>query len=215
MSETHKIRVIPSLTTLKNIQDSPKDYHSNTGALVIGNPKVDWLQPLPGARKEAEMVGRLVGVPPLLEEKATKQAVLERISSVSMKHFAAHGNAERGEIALSPIPTTNSRNAIPPQEAYILTMADVSRVKVRAKLVVLCCCHRRNGEIRAEGVIGIARANLGSGAHSVLVALWAIPDSATEQLMCRFYEHLVKGESASESLHQAMKWMRKNGFNKI
>ena len=157
LSETHKIRVIPSLTTLKIIQDSPEDYHSNTGALIIGNPKVDGLLPLPGARKEAEMVGRLVGVPPLVEEKATKQAVLERISSVSLIHFAAHGNAERGEIALSPIPTPNSQNAIPPKEAYMLTMADVSRVKVRAKLVVLSCCHSGSGQIRAEGVIGIAR----------------------------------------------------------
>ena len=215
LSETHRIRVIPSLTTLKIIQDSPEDYHSNTGALIIGNPKVDGLLPLPGARKEAEMVGRLVGVPPLVEEKATKQAVLERISSVSLIHFAAHGNAERGEIALSPIPTPNSQNATPPKEAYMLTMADVSRVKVRAKLVVLSCCHSGSGEIRAEGVIGIARAFLGSGARSVLVALWAISDSATEQLMSRFYEHLAEGESASESLHQAMKWMRKNGFIKV
>ena len=215
LSETHRIRVIPSLTTLKIIQDSPEDYHSNTGALIIGNPKVNWLPPLPGARKEAEMVGRLVGVPPLVEEKATKQAVLERISSVSLIHFAAHGNAERGEIALSPIPTPNSQNAIPPKEAYMLTMADVSRVKVRAKLVVLSCCHSGSGEIRAEGVIGIARAFLGSGARSVLVALWAISDSATELLMIRFYEHLAEGESASESLHQAMKWMRKNGFIKV
>ena len=215
LSETHRIRVIPSLTTLKIIQDSPEDYHSNTGALIIGNPKVDWLLPLPCARKEADVVGRLVGVPPLVSEKATKQAVLERISSVSLIHFAAHGEAERGEIALSPIPIPNSQNAIPPQEAYMLTMADVSRVKVRAKLVVLSCCHSGSGEIRAEGVIGIARAFLGSGARSVLVALWAISDSATEQLMNRFYEHLVEGESASESLHQAMKWMRKNGFTKV
>ena len=63
LSETHRIRVIPSLTTLKIIQDSPEDYHSNTGALIIGNPKVDGLPSLPGARKEAEMVGRLMGVP--------------------------------------------------------------------------------------------------------------------------------------------------------
>nr|XP_058967506.1 tetratricopeptide repeat protein 28-like [Pocillopora verrucosa] len=215
LSETHRIRVIPSLTTLRIIQDSPEDYHSNTGALVIGDPKVDWLKPLPCARKEAEMVGRLVGVPPLVDEKATKQAVLERISSVSLIHFAAHGDAERGEIALSPIPTTNSPNAIPPQEDYMLTMADVSRVKVRAKLVVLSCCHSGSGQIRAEGVIGIARAFLGSGARSVLVALWAIPDSATEQLMNQFYKHLVMGESASESLHQAMKWMRKNGVTEV
>ena len=63
LSETHRIRVIPPLTTLKIIQDSPEDYHSNTGALIIGNPKVDGLPSLPGARKEAEMVGRLMGVP--------------------------------------------------------------------------------------------------------------------------------------------------------
>ena len=157
LSETQRIRVIPSLTTLKIIQDSPQDYHSNTGALVIGNPKVDWLLPLPGARKEAEMVGRLVGVPPLVDEKATKQAVLERISSVSLIHFAAHCNAERGEIALSPIPAPNGRNAILPQEAYMLTMADVSRVKIRAKLVVLSCSHSGSGQMRAEEVIGIAR----------------------------------------------------------
>ncbi|CAH3108413.1 unnamed protein product, partial [Pocillopora meandrina] len=215
LSETHSIRVIPSLTTLKTIQDSPEDYHSNTGALIIGNPKVDWLPPLPGARKEAEMVGRLVGVPPLVGEKATRQAVLERISSVSLIHFAAHGDAERGEISLSPVPTSNSGNATQPKEDYMLTMADVSRVKVRAKLVVLSCCHSGSGEIRAEGVIGIARAFLGSGARSVLVALWAISDKATEKLMNRFYKHLVEGESASESLHQAMRWMRKNGLSEV
>ena len=49
----------------------------------------------------------------------------------------------------------------------------------------------------------------------MLVALWAIEDKATEQLMSRFYEHLVGGESASESLHEAMKWMRSNGFAKV
>ena len=81
--------------------------------------------------------------------------------------------------------------------------------------MVLSCCHSGRGQIRAEGVIGIARAFLGSGARSVLVALWAIKDEATEQLMRRFYEHLVCGESASESLHQAMKWMRGNGVDTV
>ena len=91
-------------------------------------------------------------------------------------------------------------------------MDDISQVQLRAKLVVLSCCHSAQGHVKAEGVVGIARAFLGSGARSVLVALWAIPDEATEQLMSRFYKHLVRGESASESLHQAMKWMRSNGY---
>jgi len=218
LSESYRIRVVPSLTTLKLIHDSRADYHSQTGALIVGEPDVGevlykgriWrLSPLPCARREAEMIGRLFGVQPLLGKQATKQAVLQSIHSVSLIHFAAHGNAERGEIALTP---QSPINAIPSEKDYLLTMADISQVRLQAKLVVLSCCHTARGQIRSEGVVGIARAFLGSGARSVLVALWALGDSATEQLMSRFYEHLVRGESASESLHQAMKWMRSNGY---
>ncbi|XP_078370596.1 uncharacterized protein LOC144654339 isoform X2 [Oculina patagonica] len=221
LSETFRIRIVPSLTTLKLIQDSPADYHSQTGALIVGDPDVGLVRykgkkknisRLPCAGNEAAMIGRLLGVQPLLGEQATKQAVLERINSVSLIHFAAHGDAERGEIALSPL---RSINRIPKEEDYLLTMSDISQVQLRAKLVVLSCCHSGKGEIKVEGVVGIARAFLASGARSVLVALWALEDSATEQMMRSFYSHLVRGESASESLHEAMKWMRANGFNHV
>ena len=49
----------------------------------------------------------------------------------------------------------------------------------------------------------------------MLVSLWALDDSATEKLMSHFYDHLVRGESASDSLHQAMKWMRCNGYSDV
>ena len=221
LSETFRIRIIPSLTTLKLIQDSPDDYHSQTGALIVGDPNVGTVyykgkemsvSRLRCAGNEAVMIGQLLGVQPLLGQQATKQVVLERLHTVSLIHFAAHGDAQRGEIALSPVrPCTR----IPEEEDYLLTMSDIAQVQLRAKLVVLSCSHSGRGQIRPEGVIGIARAFLGSGARSVLVALWAISDTATEQLMCRFYEHLVRGESASESLHQAMEWMRSNGFKMV
>ena len=222
LSENFRIRIVPSLTILKLIQDSPADYHSQTGALIVGDPDVgevlykgrrEKTPRLPCAREEAEMIGGLLGVQPLLEKQATKQAVLQRIHSVSLIHFASHGDAERGEIVLSPqIPTDGK---LPQEEDYLLTMTEISRDRLRAKLVVLSCCHSVHGQIRAEGVVGIARAFLGSGARSVLVALWAIEDRATKQFMSRFYEHLARGENASESLHQAMKWMRSNGFSKV
>ena len=168
--------------------------------------------PLPGARKEAEMIGRLLGFQPLLGQHAKKQAVLEKLNSASLIHIAAHGNAERGEIALAPSGLTTE---IPQDDDYLLKMSDISKVQVRAKLVVLSCCHSGRGQIKAEGAVGIARAFLGSGARSVLVALWALEDRATEQLMKCFYEHLVHGVSFSECLHTAMKWMRENGFSKV
>ena len=227
LSERFRIRVIPSLWTLKLIQDSPADYHCQTGALVVGDPDVGVVfykgsssskfTPLPAARKEAEMIARRLGVWPLLGQDATKKAVLEKLNSVSLIHIAAHGNAERGEIALAPLHPVpkGSTTGIPQEDDYLLKMSDIAKVQVRAKLVVLSCCHSGRGQIRAEGVVGIARAFLGAGARSVLVALWALEDRATKKLMSRFYENLVHGESASASIHAAMKWMRDHGFIKV
>ncbi len=222
LSETFRIRIVPSLTTLKLIQNSPADYHSQTGALIVGNPDVGKVRfkgrlrsisRLPCAENESKMVGKMLGVKPLLGQEATKQAVLEAINSVSLIHIAAHGDAEKGEIALAP--SVRSPNRIPREEDYLLTMADISNCQLRAKLVVLSCNHSARGQIRAEGAVGIARAFLGAGARSVVVSLWALEDNATEQLMSRFYEHLVGGDSASESLHEAMNWMRCNGYSHV
>ena len=221
LSETFRIRIVPSLTILKFIQDSSSDHHSQSGVLLVGDPEVGKVRyngrrttfsPLPFARKEAEMIGQLLGVQPLLGKHATKQAVLEMLHSVGLIHFAAHGSAERGEIALSPVRSTSR---CPKEEEYLLRMSDISKVQLRAKLVVRSCCHSGRGQITGEGVVGIARAFLGSGARSVLVALWAIDDKATETFMSRFYKHLVRGESASESLHEATKWMRDNDCSKV
>ena len=158
LSEKFRIRIVPSLTTLKLIQDSPADYHSHTGALIVGEPAVsnvyykgslEKLCPLPGARKEAEMIGRLLGAQPLLGEQATKQTVLQSMQSVSLIHFAAHDNSERGEIALAPPP---SFNGFPEEDDYLLSMAEISRARLRAKLVVRSCCHSARGQIRSEGI---------------------------------------------------------------
>ena len=211
LSETFIIRFAPSLTTLKLIQDSPADYHSDTGALIVGDPDVGtvryqgrkvYISRLPFAKQEVEMIGQLLHARPLTGKQATKQTVLQEIHSVGLIHIAAHGDADRGDIALAP---TNHE-----KDDFLLTMSDISKVQLRAKLVVLSCCHSGLGHIKAEGVVGIARAFLGSGARSVLVSLWAVDDSATMQFMEQFYANLVRGKSASQSLHETMKWMRGN-----
>ena len=115
---------------------------------------------------------------------------------------------ETGEIALSPNPGRASK--IPVENDYILTMADVLGVKLRARLVVLSCCHSGRGKVKAEGVVGIARAFLGAGARSVLVSLWAIDDEATLEFMRSFYQHLGDGKSASVALNLAMKCLRES-----
>ena len=220
LADTFRIRLVPSLTTLKLIDESPVDYHCQTGALIVGNPDVGEvhfkgrlanISRLPCAEKEARMIGEKLGVEPFLGQQATKQAVLQAMNSVALIHIAAHGDAEKGEIFLAP--SFRIPNGIPHEGLYFLTMSDISKIKLRAKLVVLSCSHSARGQTKAEGAVGIARAFLGSGARSVLVALWALDDIATVQLMSHFYDHLVAGASAGESLHEAMKWMRSEGYD--
>ena len=216
LCESFKVRIIPSLTSLKIILHCP-EYHCSSGALIVGDPDVrevtnshgdQILQQLPFARKEAQMIGQILNTAPLTGKLATKCEVLKQICSVAVVHIAAHGCMETGEIALSPNPERKSQTLA--EEDYMLTMADVMSVKLRAKLVVLSCCHSGRGEIKAEGVVGIARAFMGAGARSVLVSLWAIDDEATLEFMKSFYHNLVKGRSASESLNHAMKCLRES-----
>ena len=204
LCESFRIRVAPSLTSLKMIADCPVDHHLTSGVLLVGDPwvqDVTTLPPLPFAREEVQMIGRVLGSTPLIGIQATKDEVLKRLDSVALVHFAAHGSMEAGEIALAP------KNG---EMDFILTMKDVKRVQMRARLVVLSCCHSAYGEIKAEGVVGMARAFLGAGARSALVSLWAIDDRATLEFMKHFYQHLVEGKSASKALNQAMNYMRES-----
>ena len=224
LSERLRIRLAPSLTSLRLLAECPEDRHSTSGVLLVGDPWIETVRlksgekqnlkrypQLPGAEKEVKMIGQILNVEPLTGKNATKEQVLSRLNSVSLVHIAAHGSAERGEILLSP----NLSSSKPPEEKdFLLTMTDVLDAKLDAKLVVLSCCHSGRGKTKAESVVGIARGFLGAGARSVIASLWAINDKATLTFMGHFYEHLVKGQSASKSLHEAMKMMRQSGdFN--
>ena len=116
LCESFKIRLTPSLKTLKLLSDYPVDFHQKTGALLVGDPclksvrhKGKKLAQLLGARKEVEMLGRALQTIPLVGEKATKNEVLKRLSSVSLIHIAAHGQMGTGEIILAPNPERANR----------------------------------------------------------------------------------------------------------
>ena len=99
LSESIRIRTIPSLTSLTLIITSPDDCHSKSGALLVGNPCLDMVtkcgkpvfKKLENAEKEVKKIGGILKVQPLTGKEATKQTVLDRITSVALVHIAAHG----------------------------------------------------------------------------------------------------------------------------
>ena len=212
--ESIRIRTVPSLTSYQLILSVSEGHHKKTGALLVGNPCLNQLKKpppdLPCAQEEVEMIASILNNRPLTGRQATKAEVMKRMSSVGLIHIAAHGNELTGEIDLSPNPGWTSK--FPQRKDYILKMSDVQAANLRARLVVLSCCHSGRGRIlKGEGVVGIARAFLAAGARSVLVTLWEIDDEATMVFMKSFYQHLKEGKTTSVAVQQAMKLLRESG----
>ena len=211
--ESIRIRIVPSLTSYQLILSASKGHHKKKGALLVGNPCLKELKKplddLPCAQEEVEMIASILKTTPLTGIHATKAEVMKRMSSVALIHIAAHGNERTGEIALSPNPGWSSK--FPQRKDYILKMSDVHAANLRARLVVLSCCHSGRGRVlKGEGVVGIARAFLAAGARSVLVTLWAIDDEATMVFMKSFYQQLKEGKTASAAVQQSMKFLRES-----
>ena len=214
VAESLQVRLVPSLATAKMIMERADEPHTvESRPLIVGDPDVgevldgEEIVPvprLPFARNEVGMIGKLLGVEPFTADTATKESFLENAESANLIHIAAHGDVERGEILLAP----NSGKAVNKLEDVLLAISDLEEKRLRAKLVVLSCCHSGQGDVRAEGIVGIGRAFLGAGARAVLVSLWAVNDEATMYFMKSFYEHLICGETASEALSQAMRAMK-------
>ena len=126
LSEAFGLRIVPSLTTLKLVLDSSHEYYRHTNAPADNGWPCGWRRDLQGKtqkhntiamckRGNEDALKAFLGVISLIGDCATKQDVLQGISSVSLIHIAAHGGTDRGEIALSPkIPTS----CIPPGEDY-------------------------------------------------------------------------------------------------
>ena len=78
-------------------------------------------------------------------------------------------------------------------------MKDITKVGIRAKLVILSCCHGSWGKImKAELWALLASSLYLELVHQLLVPLWLLNDESTKDFMIRFYRHL-EGDKLSAS----------------
>jgi CHAT domain-containing protein len=92
-----------------------------------------------------------------------------------------------------------------------LRLDEVYNLKLPAELVVLSACQTGLGkDIRGEGLVGLTRGFMYAGAARVVASLWQVDDSATAQLMKRFYaKMLVEGLRPAAALREAQVEMLK------
>jgi CHAT domain-containing protein len=143
-----------------------------------------------------------VGVPPQHQEA---EEIRKRLTEVAIKR----------ELVSRTGPAAQQMSNISLVEAAAV-VADLSMLEVQGSegaqgvrlaegaTVVLSACNTGRGEIKAEGVVGLARGFLLANASAAVVSLWSVDDGSTAALMRIKYSHLVEGCTVAQALRLAM-----------
>lgn len=174
---------------------------------------------LPQAKAELESLQKSFGAQStvVIGDAATEAAVKssKAVAGARFVVFSTHGllatevgdNAEPGLVFTPPKQATELDDGL-------LTMSEVTELKIPADIVVLSACNTAAGDGQnADGLSGLARAFFQAGTRSLLVSHWAVSDAATSLLMQQTFGNIQKGDVAgrARALQAAMQTVRSEG----
>ena len=170
-------------------------------ACIVGNPTIPshlinsnrhTFPCLPAATEEALFLSKLFKSEPIIENSATKEAVIERLRGARFVHIATHCVEGEGLVFSD----------------QILTVEDVEELDFQNEppaLVVLNCCETAEAMCRPNGMKGLALAFLQAGVSAVVSIHGKINDDLACQFSRCFYQNLIEKEIVGTlSLHKAM-----------
>jgi len=209
----------PSVSIYLNLEKNKKKRDHDLDLLAVGDPDFTTLaqsgagsrgtplEPLPYTRAEVLSISAHVdegqkGV--LLGEDANEARFKQELrnSSPRLLHLATHGLIDPNEPAASSIAL--GADAASGEDGYLYTM-EILALPLDVDLVVLSACESGTGKLnRSEGVVGLSRAFIASGANGIVASLWAVSDQSTSVLMEEFYNKMLgKKRPAGEALNEA------------
>lgn len=211
LNESLSISYANSIATIQHLQNKPAN-SVNNGLLMIANPVTEaqqgndhaagWANQneafarLPASEREAKRLLKLWGddtkTKLLIGHEASKEnVVLSGLENYQVIHFASHAYIDWSNPANSAIKLASSPTSAP-FNSPDLTLADISKLRLNAELVVLSACETAAGKLTTgEGPIGLSRAFFEAGANRVLASLWPVEDNATAALLELFYRALI------------------------
>jgi CHAT domain-containing protein/tetratricopeptide (TPR) repeat protein len=165
---------------------------SDKRPLVLGYSDNGHLQRI---HDEAKTIATLLGGNCYLEKESTIARLIQQAPSSPIIHLATHGQSRLDNPNFSYVRLADGQlNAI---DAFNLDLQ-------KCELVTLSGCE--TGLALSGGgdeQLGLSRAFLAAGATSLVISLWPVEDNATNELMQRFYWHLLQGESKVQALRTA------------
>ena len=191
---------IPSASVLK-YTFGKRSGEKNPRVLAIGNPDLgDPAFDLPFAEHEVDSIKwNFSKITTLTQERATEKWVVDHINEYGIIHLASHGEFDPINPLFSAIKLSKDREL-----DGDLAASEIFGLKITADLVVLSACQTGLGKLTpGDDVIGLTRAFLYAGTHTLISTLWRVSDISTAILIKNFYRRYVKLNKA-ESLRQSM-----------
>lgn len=193
------------LETRRNRRErfSRRRIDNQQSALVVGVSEYRSLKNLPCVRVEVETIAKFFDVTALVDQQATRQAVLKRASGSTYLHLACHGIFGWGNTLSSRLILANNE---PLSLGDILSYLDLET----ARLVTLSACETGITDIHSpDEYVGLPAGFMQSGAPGVISSLWSVDDYSTALLMEQFYRyHFKEKMTPSEALRAAQIWLR-------
>jgi len=157
----------------------------------------------------------------LLSGKDASEENVKRLVNPHIVHIATHGffvppdNNRNNQTYLeamlqSGIILANANNPKPGEEDGILTAYEAMNLNLElTSLVVLSACETGLGTIEAgEGVYGLQRTLKVAGAQSIVMSLWKVDDTATQELMRLLYQNWLRGKPMRTAFRLAQQTLR-------
>lgn len=165
------------------------------------SPANDIKEDLPGARKEIDMISKIIDGQYYYGVNAIESTFKQNVEKYNILHLALHGEVDNENPENSKLFFTKSKDTI---EDDILYNHELFALNIPADLVVLSACNTGIGEIaNGEGIMSLGNAFQYAGAKSLLLSKWEVHDKSTPELMKCFYSNLKKGMNKPKALQQA------------
>jgi CHAT domain-containing protein len=183
--------------------------------VLVGNPLPTRLSPLCFAENEVHDIEKKLKIANLevlkqhyfhsnRNPRATKTNVKMSLEGAAWVHVACHADLETDALVLAdPSDGADLDSDLTMHEVQGSEGAQGVRL-AQGATVVLSACNTGRGEIKAEGVVGLARGFLLANASATVVSLWSVDDGSTAALMSIKYAHLAQGCTVPQALRLAM-----------
>lgn len=195
----------PTVRSLLRVRERGRAIDSAIGPLVVAMPNTPGMGDLPGAREDAEYLQQTFpGVGTLINERAMKNVVLEKLPEHPWVHFSCHGDSDRVNPSASHLFVA---------EAEELTVLEVSRKRVDGEFAFLAACRTsQSGLALVDEAVHLAGAFQLAGYRHVLAAMWPIEDKVALSISRCVYTQIRPGstsvKNAAKILHDAVRKIR-------